>query len=370
MLFKDVIGHGELKHHLVQEVKRDKIAQTQLFSGKMGYGTLPLALAFIQYVFCENKSESDSCGQCSSCKKVTDLQHPDLHFFFPVVQAISKVSSKHLPEWREQIKENPYFDLYEWTQRIDDRERKPIISAEESQEIIRKTALKSYEGGYKVYVIWMAEEMNSICANKLLKILEEPPEKSLFLLLCESIDGILPTILSRTQIVPVPRIPDEELVNYLVHKTMIDAETAQSFASFSEGNYLTAIQQLKQQENIDFLEFFKNLMRSGYKKDVNAMLDWAEEAAQQSKEKQKLFVVYALHLIRQSILMNYTPGSLVKLSQNEADFLKNFAKFINGKNIQSFMQTMNDIHYHLERNANPRIVFTHLTFQVMRYIHV
>jgi DNA polymerase-3 subunit delta' len=168
----------------------------------------------------------------------------------------------------------------------------------------------------------------------------------------------------------VPRIPDEELVNFLVQKTMIDTETAQSFASFSEGNYITAIQQLKQQENTDFLEFFKNLMRSGYKKDVNAMLDWAEEAAQQSKEKQKLFVIYALHLIRQSILMNYTPGSLVKLSQNEAEFLKNFAKFIHGKNIQAFMQTMNDIHYHLERNANPRIVFTQLTFQVMRYIHV
>lgn len=370
MLFKDVIGQGELKHHLVQEIKRDKIAQTQLFFGKMGYGTLPLALAFIQYVFCENKFESDSCGQCSSCKKVTDLQHPDLHFFFPVVQAISKVSSKQLPEWREQIKENPYFDLFDWTQRIDDRERKPIISAEESQEIIRKTALKSYEGGYKVYVIWMAEEMNTICANKLLKILEEPPERSLFLLLCESIDGILPTILSRTQVVTIPRIQDEELVNYLVDKTMIDKETAQSFTSFSEGNYLTAIHQLKQQENIDFLEFFKNLMRSGYKKDVNAMLDWAEEAAQQSREKQKLFVVYALHLIRQSILMNYSPGSMVKLSQNESEFLKNFATFINGKNIQVFMKTMNDIHYHLERNANPRIVFTHLIFQVMRYIHV
>lgn len=370
MLFKNVIGHNELKHHLIQEIKEGKIAQTQLFSGKMGYGNLPMALAFVQFVFCENKSETDSCGHCSSCKKVTDLQHPDLHFFFPVVQALSKTSSKHLSDWRDQLKENPYFDLFEWTQRIDDRERKPIISAEESQEIIRKTALKSYEGGYKVYVIWMAEEMNAICANKLLKILEEPPEKSLFLLLCESIDGILPTILSRTQIVTVPRIADNDLVTYLVQKTMIDTDTAQSFASFSEGNYLTAIQQLKQQENTDYLEFFKNLMRTGYKKDVNAMLDWAEEAAQQSKEKQKLFIVYALHLIRQSILINYTPGSLVKLSQNEAEFLKNFAKFIHGKNIQAFMQTMNDIHYHLERNANPRIVFTHLTFQVMRYIHV
>lgn len=370
MLFKEVIGQEELKLHLIQEARADKIAQTQLFSGPMGYGTLPLALAFIQYIFCENRSESDSCGQCGSCKKVKDLQHPDLHFFFPVVQSISKISAKLLPEWRDQIKENSYFDLYEWTQRMDDRERKPIISAEESQEIIRKTALKSYEGGYKIYVIWMAEEMNSICANKLLKILEEPPEKSLFLLLCESTDSMLPTILSRTQIVTVPRIKEQLLAEYIVESTMIDSSTAESFAAFSEGNYLKVLQQMKQQENTDFLELFKNLMRAGYKKDVNAMLDWAEETAQQTKEKQKLFVLYTLHLIRQSILMNYTSGSLNQLSRNEEEFLKNFAKFIHGKNIQAFMKTIDDIHYNLERNANARIVFTHLTFQVMRYIHV
>lgn len=370
MLFKNVIGQEELKQHLIQVANADKIAQTQLFAGQMGYGTLPLALAFIQYVFCENRQAHDSCGQCGSCKKVNDLQHPDLHFFFPVVQSISKVSSKLLPDWREQIKVNPYFDLYEWTQRMDDRERKPIISTEESQEIIRKTALKSYEGGYKVYVIWMAEEMNAICANKLLKILEEPPDNSLFLLLCESTEHMLATILSRTQLVNVPRIQENVLSNYLVNTLYIDQNTAESIASFSEGNYIKATHQIEQQENTDFLELFKTLMRASFKKDVTAMMDWAEETAQQTKEKQKLFVGYALHLIRQSILLNYTSGSINQLSTDEAEFLKNFAKFIHGKNIQSFMQTMNDIHYHLERNANPKIVFTHLSFQVMRYIHV
>ena len=370
MLFKNVIGQEELKQHLIQVANADKIAQTQLFAGQMGYGTLPLALAFIQYVFCENRQAHDSCGQCGSCKKVNDLQHPDLHFFFPVVQSISKVSSKLLPDWREQIKENPYFDLYEWTQRMDDRERKPIISTEESQEIIRKTALKSYEGGYKVYLIWMAEEMNAICANKLLKILEEPPDNSLFLLLCESTEHMLATILSRTQLVNIPRIQENVLSNYLVNTLYIDQNTAESIASFSEGNYIKATHQIEQQENTDFLELFKTLMRASFKKDVTAMMDWAEETAQQTKEKQKLFVGYALHLIRQSILLNYTSGSINQLSTDEAEFLKNFAKFIHGKNIQSFMQTMNDIHYHLERNANPKIVFTHLSFQVMRYIHV
>jgi DNA polymerase-3 subunit delta' len=370
MLFKNVIGQTELKEHLVREAKSEKIAQTQLFSGKMGYGTLPLVLAFIQYLFCENRTESDSCGICGSCKKVSDLQHPDVHFFYPVVQSISKISAKLYPDWRQQIKDQPYFSLYTWTKRIDDRERKPIISAEESQEIIRKTALKSYEGGYKVYVLWMAEEMNTICANKLLKILEEPPEKSLFLLLCESTEFMLPTILSRTQVVNVPRIKDSILTNYLVESTLIDLSTAESIASFSEGDYLKALQQLEEQENTSFLELFKSLMRSGYKKDVIAMLDWAEETSIQSKEKQKLFILYALHLVRQSLIMNYTSGQLTQLSTDEAEFLKNFARFIHGKNIQSFMKTLNDLYYHLERNANSKIIFTQLTFQVMRYIHM
>jgi DNA polymerase-3 subunit delta' len=370
MLFKDVIGQDELKQHLIKEARGEKIAQTQLFSGKMGFGNLPLAMAFIQFLFCENRSESDSCGQCSSCKKISELQHPDVHFFFPVVQSISKTSGKLMAEWREQIKEQPYFDLYTWTKRIDDRERNPIISTEESQEIIRKTALKSYEGGYKVYVIWMAEEMNTVCANKLLKILEEPPEKSLFLLLCESTDYMLPTILSRTQIVQIPRIQEQVLANYLVEKTMIDYATAQSISSFSEGDYLNSLQQMQEQENTDFLELFKSLMRSGYKKDVIAMLDWADETSQQTKEKQKLFLLYALHLVRQSLMINYTSGNLVQLSTEEAEFLKNFAKFIHGKNVQAFMKSLNDMYYHLERNANSKIVFTQLTFQVMRYIHV
>jgi DNA polymerase-3 subunit delta' len=216
----------------------------------------------------------------------------------------------------------------------------------------------------------MAEEMNAICANKLLKILEEPPDNSLFLLLCESTEHMLATILSRTQLVNVPRIQENVLSNYLVNTLYIDQNTAESIASFSEGNYIKATHQIEQQENTDFLELFKTLMRASFKKDVTAMMDWAEETAQQTKEKQKLFVGYALHLIRQSILLNYTSGSINQLSTDEAEFLKNFAKFIHGKNIQSFMQTMNDIHYHLERNANPKIVFTHLSFQVMRYIHV
>ena len=172
MQFKDVIGQEELKKHLIQEVKNDKISHAQLFLGKPGFGSLPLALSFVQYIFCEQKTESDSCGICPSCKKVQDLQHPDLHFSFPAVQAIGKKSDVFLADWREQIKSEPYFNLNNWIDRIDVKGRAPIIGTDESQEIIKKISLKSYEGGYKVMMIWMSETMNATCSNKLLKIIE------------------------------------------------------------------------------------------------------------------------------------------------------------------------------------------------------
>src|SRR3989338_4988709 len=211
MQFSAVIGQDELKHHLLHEVKGGKISHAQLFLGKPGYCSLPLALAFVQYLFCENRSETDSCGECPQCRKVSELQHPDLHFSFPTVLAIAKKADAFISDWRAQIKENPYFNLHDWTRRIDSSERKPIIGVDESLEIIKKLNLKSFEGGYKVMVIWMAEEMNADCANKLLKILEEPTPKTLFILLAEAQDKMLTTILSRTQIVRVTMLPTDTI---------------------------------------------------------------------------------------------------------------------------------------------------------------
>jgi DNA polymerase-3 subunit delta' len=369
MQFRDVIGQSELKDHLIREVQKDMISHAQLFLGKAGYGGLPLALAFIQYLFCENKGEADSCGSCPSCHKVRDLQHPDLHFSFPVVQTLGKRSDLFIKNWREQVKEKPYFSLTEWVRRIDDKERRPIMSAEESQDIIRKLSLKSYEGGYKVMVIWMAEEMNPHCSNKLLKILEEPPARTLFVLLCESQDQLLPTIVSRTQILKVPRVSSDELSLYLRNKN-ISSSSAMSIVGRSEGDVIEAIDlsgdHHAQDQN---MELFKQLMRVCYKKDVIPMLDWAEETSSITKDRQKTFLEYALHMFRQSMLKNYTGEQLTKVSAEEEEFLKNFAKFITGNNVLDFMQTFNDAHYHLERNANAKILFTNLCFKVMRYIH-
>lgn len=368
MLFKSVVGQEILKKHLIDEVNNEKVSHAQLFLGQPGYGTLPLAIAFVQYLFCENKGDNDSCGECPSCRKVEKLEHPDLHFSFPTVQAISKVTNPLLGEWREQIKENAYFNLNNWLTKIDPKERKPIISVHESQQIIKKLTLKSFEGGYKVMIIWMAEEMNPQCANKLLKILEEPPAKTLFILVAKSQEYILQTILSRTQIVNVPRLGWNDITDYL--KTEKGINSTDSIAGRVEGDLIEAVELAEHTDEKDanYLSFIQ-LMRVCYKKNVLDMIKWAEEISSTSKENQKQFLKYALHMFRQSILRNYTGDVITRVSDDEDAFLGNFAQFITGNNIISMTTSFSDSHYHIERNANSKILFTNLCFQVMRHIH-
>jgi DNA polymerase III subunit delta' len=370
MQFSGVVGQQDIKSHLIRQVQSGKISHAQLFLGKPGFGSLPLALAFIQYLYCENKLENDSCGVCTSCKKVSNMQHPDVHFAFPVVLGIDKTSDPFLPLWREQIAENPYFDLNQWTKRIDPKERKPTIGTDQSEEIIKKLVLKSYEGGYKVMLIWMAEEMNTTCANKLLKILEEPPQKTLLILVAGSYERMLPTILSRTQLVKLVRPNIDDLTSYIRQNKGTVTSSIESAITRCEGDLIEL--ELMLEEDADQLgnrDEFMQLMRVCYKKDVIPMLDWSERMGGNSKERQKQFLLYALHMFRQSLLKNYTEDQLTRVSNEENDFLSKFAPFINGNNIQDLMRSFNDAHYHLDRNANPRLLFTVLCFNVMRYIH-
>lgn len=370
MQFQQIIGQSGLKQELIREIKSGKIAHAQLLQGTAGHGGLPLALAFAQYVFCTNRQDQDSCGQCASCQKVQQLQHPDLHFVFPVVQAIGKTSDLFLSDWREQIQANPYFDLFDWTSRIDNKLRKPIIGTEESKEIIRKLNLKGYEGGYKIMIIWQPEEMNADCANKLLKILEEPPAQTLFLLVSEDASKLMITIQSRTQLIRVPKISTNELSAYLEQHRQQSRTNADAIASFADGSLLAALHFLDTSEDQDQQrEQFIQLMRVCYKKEVLAMMDWAEEVASIGKERQKLFIQYTLHVLRQSILTNYMGDLLTKVSKEEAVFLEKFSPFISGNNIREFMSSLDAAYYQIDRNANARILFTQLCFQTMRYIH-
>lgn len=370
MLFKDVINQKSLKKQLINEVKEDRISHAQLFLGKPGYGGLPLALSFVQYILCENRSNDDSCGVCSSCIKVQKLQHPDVHFSFPTVQAITKTSDSEFPSWKEMVFNNPYFNLNQWTHKSDPKGRKPIISKHQSEEIVKKLSLKSFEGGYKISIVWMAEHMNTVCANKLLKIIEEPPANTLFLLLAESQDQIMPTILSRTQIVKIKQLEEGSISGYLKQNGVDNEETIKSITSRAQGDLLKALEMASSEGNQNenrgrFIE----LMRVCYKKEVLSMMSWAEKMSKLGREEQKQFINYSLYMIRQSLMKNYTDEQLMRASAEEKDFLKKFAQFITGNNILDFTNLFNDSHYHVERNAHAKMLFTKITFEIMRYIH-
>jgi DNA polymerase-3 subunit delta' len=370
MQFVDVVGQQELKKHFITEINSGNIAHARLFYGKPGYGPLPLALAFVAYLFCDNKQENDSCGVCPSCLKVNKLQHPDLHFSFPTVQTDANKSILMIDHWRKQVEENPYFTELDWLRRIDPKERNMIISVHESQDIIKKLSLKAYEGGYKAMIIWLPESMNTQAANKLLKLLEEPTPKTVFILVAESHESMLRTILSRTQVVRVPKIDDDELKLFLRRGTKIEAAAIDRVVIQSDGDFIQTMAAYERQDDSEInRELFIKLMRVSYRKDVIGMLDWAEEISNATKDGQKVFLEYALHMVRQSMLKNYTGDQLTRLTQDEDAFLANFARFITGNNLRDFMLTFSDSHYYIERNANSKILFTNISFQVMRYIH-
>jgi DNA polymerase-3 subunit delta' len=370
MQFKDVIGLETQKQQLIKDVQNERISHAQLFLGKMGFGGLPLSLAFVQYLFCKERTSADSCGVCASCKKVSALQHPDLHFSFPTVQAITNTSDPQFTLWREAVMENPYLSLNNWIEKSDEKGRNPIISTHQSQEIIKKLSLKSYEGGYKVSVIWMMDVMNDVSANKLLKIIEEPPAKTIFILLAENQATLMATILSRTQLLKIKQLSDEDLSKWLKNQGVLSSDVIESIVSRADGDINQAIEMLQATgENNENREDFIQLMRVCYKKDVIPMLDWAAKMADKGREQQKNFLHYGLYMVRQSMMKNYTDSQLVRASTEEKAFLEKFARFISGNNVISFSQLFNDAHYSVVRNANAKLLFTNITFEVMRYIH-
>ena len=370
MQFSEVVGQIDLKKRMINEIRSEKMSHAQLFLGKNGYGNLALALAYTQYLFCENKSKEDSCGVCASCSKTKQLIHPDVHFVFPTVQAISKTSDGMISNWREAAGTSPYFNLNDWINYTDKKGRRSIIGTEESKEVLKKLSLMSFEGGYKVVIIWMAEEMNATFANKMLKTLEEPADNTIILILAENPEKILPTIISRAQLKKIPRLGFAEVAHYVQTSTDLSANEAQSLVARVEGDICLIRAHLMNAENEDNNRMiFIKLMRSSYKKNVLEMMDWADMVSGIGREAQKIFLEYALHMVRQSILKNYTEEQLTRVSQEEAGFLKNFSKFITGNNVTDFLTIFSEAHYHIERNANPKILFTHLAFRTMRFIH-
>lgn len=372
MLFSEIIGQQGAKERLLRSVSDGRISHAQLFLGPQGSGSLALAVAYAQYISCSNKQANDSCGLCSSCIKYNKLIHPDLHFVYPV--ALSKdvrTSTDKAQEWRAAFLDNPYITLFNWFELLDAENKQAVIGVEESGEILRKLSLTTYEAEYKIMIIWQAEKMNQAAANKLLKILEEPPDKTLFLLVCESEDQLLRTIVSRTQLIKIPKISDADLMTALVEQNGLSADAAEKTAHLADGNYAEALLLISENENAaQNLASFQKLMRSSLKFNPQGVLSWIDEVNAAGRERQKNFINYALHIIRESVVLNYGDAALVKLSADEQDFVKKFAPFIHARNIERFIEELNKAYYHMERNANAKILFMDLAFKFNELLNV
>jgi DNA polymerase III subunit delta' len=365
MFFADIIGQHAVKSRLIQSVKEGRISHAQLFFGPQGSGALPLAIAYAQYISCQDKKENDSCGQCSSCIKYNKYVHPDLHFVYPL--ALSKeirTSTDKIKEWREMLLKNPYVTLFEWFENLDAENKQAIIGADESGEILRKLNLTTYETEYKTVIIWYPEKMNQVAANKLLKILEEPPAKTLFLLVCEHEDQLLRTITSRTQLVKIPKIKQEDLITQLKEKHDLSEESAQTIAHLADGNYSEALLLINENENAEQnLLSFQKFMRASLKFDASAVISWIDDISKAGRERQKNFVNYALHIIRESIILNSNTNALVQLNDSEKEFVTKFSPFIHKNNVEAFTEELNKAYYHMERNASAKILFMDLAFK-------
>jgi len=370
MRFSECIGQEAAIRRLLSARKQGRIAHAQLFLGPEGSGNLALALAYAQYLFCKNPSDSDSCGECPSCKKVSSYQYADLFFSFPYIKGDKEtISDEYLTTWRACLSLAPYMDADHWLMEIASDTKQLVFTVHEAVSIMRKMSMKGYEGPLKIMIIWMAELIKTDTANKLLKLLEEPPENSLFFLVANQSDQILPTVLSRTQVMYVPRLPDRVIQESLESRG-VESEQAADIAHYSSGNWWRAQQLLgEDSEEQDLASSFQSWMRMCFKRNVLELTEWVDATAKSKREQQKQFLVYALEQIRQNLVLNYGGPDLTRMSAGEADFARKFSPFINDLNAEDLLSELNKAHFDISRNVNSRIVLMDLSLKVYRMLN-
>jgi DNA polymerase-3 subunit delta' len=374
MNFSLIPGQKETIDRLIRSVKEQRVSHAQLLSGPEGCGSLALALAYARYVSCENRSETDSCGICKSCVKYEKMIHPDLHFVFPVIKnkkETEPVSDSYIEEWREFVKRSPYFTLNSWLDSIEVGNAQGLIFASEAGEIIKKLNLKSFESDFKIMIIWLPEKMHLSTANKLLKLIEEPPEKTLFLLVSEEPDKVIPTIISRCQLIKIPGFSIRDIRDYLIRKYNCSEEKAQEIARVANGSIIRAAELFENEDSsLQNLEKFKKLMRFAWKRDIISVISWSEEIAGTGREAQKNFISYTLRILRENLMLSLgqLKNDLVFLAGEEAAFSKNFHPFINQENIYHLAEEFNIAYSHIEANGNAKIIFLDLALKVTKLI--
>ncbi|HUX57698.1 MAG TPA: hypothetical protein VMV77_12045 [Bacteroidales bacterium] len=374
MNFSQIPGQKEIIKKLVRSVHDERVSHAQIFAGRAGCGSMALALAYARLISCENPSEDDSCGVCKSCVKYEKLIHPDLHFVYPVIKgkkASDPVSNNYIEEWREFVKKSPYFTINNWLNSIEVGNAQGMIFASEASEIIKKLSLKTFESEFKIMIIWLPEKMHQATANKLLKMIEEPPEKTLFLLVSEEPDKIIPTILSRCQLVKIPSFSNHDIEHYLMQRFSITEEKAVDISRVSNGNLTWAIELCEDETSSLFnLDRFKSLMRFAWKRDIISIIGWSEEIAATGREAQKNFISFSLRILRENLMLSLDQmkNKLVFLAGEEAAFSGNFHPFINQNNIYPLTDEFNLVYSHVEANGNAKIIFLDLALKVTRLI--
>lgn len=371
MRFRDIIGQETIKQKLILSAREGRIAHAQLLTGPEGVGKLQLAIAYAQYIACPHKTETDSCGECPSCLQYQKLQHPDLHFVFPITES-GDVCDNYVDKFRETILNLHYFNLDDWYRVLGTENKQGMIYEKESSEILRKLSLKSFSDGYKVMIIWQPEKMHAACANKLLKLLEEPPEKTLFILVSEQPSLLLSTILSRVQQIQVPKLSDADIIRGM---DMADSDQANAIAHIANGSILKAQKILGEtDEKQHFFEDFKALMRRawlvGHKKNYDALLElyqWSQDMADAKvgRERQKAFLQYAQAQVRENFIRNFSLPQINYQTTEEQDFSKNFAQFIHEGNVEQIMQELGKAETQIAQNGNSKMIFFDLCLQMI-----
>lgn len=379
MLFKEILGLKHIKNHLTSSADAGRIPHAHLFVGPEGCGALAMAVAYAQYLLCGNTAGENSRGEDPCNSKCNSLTHPDLHFAFPVsntAKVKSKaVSNNFMEEWRQFVKEQPYGNLFDWYRLIGIERKQGQIGVDEAQDIVKKLSLKSYEGGFKVMIIWMAETMNISASNKLLKLIEEPPDKTVFILIAEDESGILQTIRSRCQNLSFPPLAEQVMADALVNRGL-EREEAHRLAHEANGNFNKALDLMhKDSEDLVFEKWFVQWVRSAFKAKgnkaaIHELILWSEEVAKTGRETQKKFLSYCLAVMRQALLINYQAEELAYMKIHVDGFqLEKFAPFVHENNILPIVQEIESAMYHIERNGNSKVVLTDLSIKLTRLLH-
>lgn len=376
MNWNDVIGQDDVKRRLIGMVHHNRLPHALLFCGPSGSGEMAMALAFASYLLCENHAQGNQpCGQCASCAMMRRFEHPDLHFAFPVIRPAGtssehKMSSEDFaPEWLEMLQKTLYPTMDLWLEQMDAANQQAQMGVGESDLLMKRLGMKSSQGGYKVAVVWMAERMNQECANKLLKLLEEPPAQTLFILVCHEPEQLLETIKSRTQRLDLPPITVADMQQALVERRNINADDARRVARLANGSWTNALAELSaDNENKLFLDMFIMLMRLAYQRNIRELRRWSDAVAAYGREKQKRMLTYFARLMRENFMFNFGIDDLVYMSRDEENFAKNFARFVNEQNIVEISELIDRCIRDISQNANAKVVFFDYAVNMILYI--